>query len=425
MADVIGAEHGVTADDLAEIMPRIINAHDQLQKWRSSKDAIFFDYPFEAGLAASLRKAGGEVQGSFENLVVLGIGGSALGLRCIAGALLPPHANVMDRERRGNIPRLFVCDNIDPDSFGTLLEFINFKETCFNVISKSGTTTETMAQLFLVLPILKMRLGKSWKDHIYVTTDPENGPLRRFAVLEGLKSFDIPPKLGGRYSVLSAVGLFPAACLGIDIEGILDGARAMAKRCLTIDLETNPAYRNIAVHEILYSKKGKSISVMMPYADRLSLFAEWYIQLIAESLGKSGSGQTPLKAVGATDQHSQVQLYMDGANDKIITFLGVEQFEKGTYITQVMDSFDHLKGHQLVDILNASLRATASAMSHAHRPNIKITLKKVTPQAMGELFMLYEIQSALTGALRHINPFDQPGVELGKKLTKKILSENK
>lgn len=422
MADVVGSEHGVTLDDLASITPRIAQAHEQFQKWRTSKDAIFFDYPFEAGLIAGLRRAGDQVLGSFDNLVVLGIGGSALGLRCLAGALLPPHANLMDRKQRGNIPRLFVCDNIDPDSFGTLLEMLDLKETCFNVISKSGTTTETLAQLFLILPLLKMRLGNRWKDHLYFTTDPESGPLRRFVVLEGLQSFEVPPKLGGRYSVLSAVGLFPAACVGIDIEGIIDGAGRMARLSSTLDLETNSAYRAAAIHEILYTKKGKPISIMMPYSDRLALFSDWYVQLNAESLGKAGQGQTPMKAVGTTDQHSQIQLFMEGPNNKVITFLGVEQFQKEVMIAQVMEPFEYLKGHGLSDILKASQHATAGALAHAHRPNFTITLPKVTPQAMGELFMFYEVVTALCGALYHINPFDQPGVELGKKLTKKILA---
>lgn len=422
MADAVGLENGLTPDDLALIQPRITVAHDQLQKWRAAKDAIFIDYPFEAGLAAKFRKSAENVQNNFDNLVVLGIGGSALGLRCIAHALLPPNANLLDRKKRGGA-RLFVCDNIDPDTFVALLEFVDLKETCFNVISKSGTTTETMSQFLVVLPILKAHLGRKWKDHVYVTTDPEAGPLRRFAREEDVPSFEIPPKLGGRYSVLSAVGLFPAACLGIDIEGILDGARVMARTCSNTDLDSNPAYKNAAVNELLNKKRGKRISVIMPYCDRLSLFAEWYVQLVAESLGKGGGGLTPIKAVGSTDQHSQMQLFIDGPNDKIITFIGVEEYQKSVAVAQVMQLFEHLKGHGLGEILIASQKASTQALVASHRPTVTITVPKITPQALGELFMLYEIYTAFSGALCGVNPFDQPGVELGKKLTKKILSE--
>lgn len=423
MSDVLGWEHGVTKDDLSSIKPKISAAHDQLQKWRMTKDAIFIDYPFEKGLANKFRKAGEKVQHTFENLVVLGIGGSALGLRCLAQAVLPPFANLLDRKHRKNAPRLFVCDNIDPDSFGTLLETVDLRETCFNVISKSGNTTETMAQLFIVLPLLKTRLGRKWKDHVIVTTDPESGPLRRFVVEESLQSFDVPPKLGGRFSVLSAVGLFPAACLGVDIEAVLDGAHEMVMLCKENDIETNPAYRSAAISDVMLGKKGKRIFVMMPYSDRLALFSDWYAQLIGESLGKGGQGMTPVKALGSTDQHSQIQLYMDGPNDKLVTIIGVEEFHKKNIITGVIDPFEQLKGHGLGEILIASQKATTKALAIAKRPNITMTLSSVTPEAIGALFMHYEIYTAMMGALLQVNPFDQPGVELGKKLTKQILAE--
>jgi glucose-6-phosphate isomerase len=269
--------------------------------------------------------------------------------------------------------------------------------------------------------MLKTRLGGRWKDHVYVITDPEKGPLRRFVNEEKVQSFGVPPKLGGRYSVLSSVGLFPAACLGIDVEAVLDGATSVANACREADLETNPAYKDAAIAYILNQKKGKDILVMMPYADHLALFADWYAQLTAESLGKNGKGMTPVKALGSTDQHSQIQLYMDGPNDKLITILNVEEFKKNTAITHVFEAFDHLKGHGLGDILSASRKATTQALSIAKRPNITVTLPKVTPEAVGELFMHYEIFTAMMGALYQINPFDQPGVELGKKLTKEIL----
>jgi len=422
-AEVVGFEHGITQDDLKVVAPKIDSSHKQMQKWLSSGEAFFLDSPFEKGLAERLRLAAREVRDSFDNLVVLGIGGSSLGLKCLSSACLPPYFNDLDYKHRKNSPRLFVCDNIDPDSFSALLEILNLKETCFNVISKSGKTTETMAQFSMVLPILKTKFGNRWKDHVFITTDPVSGPLRKFADEESVRTLDVPPKLGGRFSVLSSVGLFPAACLDIDIESVLDGAMAMVKRCKEISLETNPAYMNAVIFEIMRYIKKKNISVMMPYADHLALFADWYVQLFAESLGKEGKGMTPVKALGSTDQHSQIQLYMDGPNDKIITFLGVERFKKVNAITHPLESFDYIRGHSLGNILIASQKATTEALKVAKRPSITITLTDVCPKTMGELFMFYEISVAFMGALSQINPFDQPGVELGKRLIKDMLSK--
>lgn len=422
MSDSVGDIHGVSHEELRLIQPEITAAHEQMKKWRSSKEAIFMDSPFEGGYVCEIEKEAKHVSHGFENLVVLGIGGSALGLRCLANACLPSYANQLDRKGRKNVPRLFVCDNIDPDTFCGLLELINLKETCFVVISKSGGTTETMAQFFVVLPILKTRFGRKWKDHIYVVTDPHSGPLRKFVSEEGVRSFDLPPKLGGRFSVLSSVGLFPAASLGIDIESVLDGALAMRRICEINDIQDNPVYRYAAMTYLLHMKKGKNISVLMPYADKLALFADWYAQLLGESLGKQGKGLTPVKALGSTDQHSQVQLYMDGPNDKLITILGVERFQKENIITNVLDGFDHLRGCDLGKILRTSQKATAQALSIAKRPNITITLPEVNEREMGELFMFFEVYTAMMGALYRINPFDQPGVELGKRLTKQILT---
>nr|HPQ81811.1 glucose-6-phosphate isomerase [bacterium] len=176
----------------------------------------------------------------------------------------------------------------------------------------------------------------------------------------------------------------------------------------------------------LDTKKGKPISVMFPYSDSLTLFSDWYAQLWAESLGKGGKGQTPVKALGATDQHSQVQLYMEGPADKVLTFIGVDEFRipsSETRIEEVTESFGYLKGHDLGSIIRAEQMATAQALAKAGRPNLTVSLPRVDAHHMGELFMAYEIATALAGALYDINPFDQPGVELGKVLTREMLTK--
>lgn len=427
MADVVSWENGLTTEDIDFIKELIPTAHERFQHWRKTKDAIFYDIVFDPDLTEGIVEKAEEIGDCFENLVILGIGGSALGLRSTAQALLPPFWNLKENGERGDRPRLFVCDNIDPETFSGLMDLIDFKHTCFIVISKSGKTTETAAQFFLVLDKLRQTLGGNWREHIVVITDPAAGELRPFAKSEGLSSFPLEPKLGGRFSVLSPVGLFPAACLGIDIEGLLDGARSMARRCSEPDLDANPAYMIGSSHYLMDVRKRKPISVMIPYSDALMLTADWYAQLWAESLGKNGRGQTPVKALGATDQHSQVQLYMEGPPDKVFTFLCTQSFRvpnNQTSITNPFDSFGYLKGHDLGTILHAEQMATMQALARAHRPSLTVTLPTINAHHIGALFMAYEIATAFAGALYNINPFDQPGVELGKVLTREMLEKS-
>lgn len=425
MADAIG-ENGLCERELEEARLLTPAAHGKFEGWRKSRDAVFYDIVFDEGLTKGVERKAEEIAERFDNIVILGIGGSALGLRCAAQALLSPFWNLKGRADRGGRPRLFVLDNIDPETFAGLIDDIDLEQTCFTVISKSGRTTETAAQFFLVLQRLMEELGESWREHLVVITDPSSGELRPLVEREHLSSFPLEPKLGGRFSFMSPVGLFPAACLGIDIRGLVEGAQAMARRCSEPSLDKNPAYALGAYHHIFDTRKGKPISVMFPYSDALNLFSDWYAQLWAESLGKGGRGQTPVKALGATDQHSQVQLYMEGPADKVFTFVGVDAFRvpsSATTIENATGSFGYLNGHDLGSIIGAEQRATSSALSKAGRPNLTVTLPTVDAHHIGELFMAYEIATAFAGALYDINPFDQPGVELGKVLTREMLTK--
>lgn len=433
LEDAVGEKNGISRSDIEALGKMSAGAHETFSGWRKTGDAIFYDYVFEDDILDGIEEKAGEISQNFDNAVVLGIGGSALGLRCAAQALLPPFWNMMDRKGRGGRPRIFVCDNIDPDSFAGLLGQIDIEKTCFIVISKSGRTVETAAQFFIVLERLKEKMKDGWRRNVVIITDPKSGELRPMVKSDGLASFAIPPKLGGRFSVLSPVGLFPAACVGIDVKALLDGARGMAKRCPAPsgagrcpggDLEGNIAYRVGGYKYLLDSRKGKHVSVMMPYSDALMLASDWYVQLWAESLGKSGGGQTPVKALGSTDQHSQVQLYMEGPADKVFTFLRVEKFRapaKETTIGEAPGFFGFIDGRGMGEILNTMQMATAGALASARRPNMTISFPLVDAYHLGEFFMLYELATAYAGALYRINPFDQPGVELGKKLTREIL----
>lgn len=426
MAESVGEKNGLTKNDLKDLSFLAEAAHNKLKSWQKTGDAFFLDAPFDEKILCGIKTKADEIAKNFENVVVLGIGGSALGLKCVAGALTPPFSNLKSKKGRGERPRLFVLDNIDPDTFTGALEIADPKETCFIVISKSGRTTETAAQFFIILKMLNERIKKGWRDHLVIITDPVAGELRPFVAKEGITSFPIAPKLGGRFSVISPVGLFPAACVGIDVEALVAGSKDMARKSADPSLALNNAYQIGAYNYLLASKKAKTISVMMPYADSLSLAADWFVQLWAESLGKSGLGQTPLKAQGATDQHSQVQLFMEGPSEKVFTFLGTLNFasvKNASKIEKVVGSFDYLKGHDLGSILNAEREATTSALTSVSRPNMTVTFPTIDAYHLGEFFMAYEIATAFAGALYGVNPFDQPGVELGKKLTREILSK--
>jgi glucose-6-phosphate isomerase len=427
MAEKVGDASGLTAEDCNAVSKAAKGAHEKIQRWRKSQDAMFFDIVSDRSILKGIAEKAAEVVDGFENLVVLGIGGSALGLRCIAGALLSPFWNLQTAAERRSLPRLFVCDNIDPETFTALLKMLDMKRTCFTVISKSGATTETAAQMLIAIEKLRDELGEGWRKNLVVITDPLRGYLRDLCNDEKLASFPVPPKLGGRFSVLSPVGLFPAACVGIDVEAMLSGAQDMASRCAACDFEENPAYQIGGYHYWFDAKKAKPISVMISYSDALMLASDWYAQLWAESLGKEGKGQTPVGALGVTDQHSQVQLYMEGPSDKIFTFVGVESFrtpDSSTRIRNAGGAYEYLKGKDLGAILRAEQQATSEALAENGRPSLTITFPNIDARRLGQFFMLYEAATVFAGALYDINPFDQPGVELGKRLTREILSKS-
>ncbi len=380
----------------------------------------FWRLPDGTALAAECQKLADEVRKDFDTLVVLGIGGSSLGGRTVMGALAP------DGDRKGG--KVIFLDNVDPDGFTRTLDGLDLEKTAFNVISKSGGTVETAAQLCLVRDRLKERFGDDgYKARMVATTDPEKGLMRELADADGLRTLPIPGDVGGRFSVLTAVGLFPSAFAGVDVLAMLAGAAAMRVRCARTDLLENPALANAVLH-VEAMKRGRPIHVMMPYCDRLRPFAEWYGQLWAESLGKATSrtgetinvGPTPVAALGSTDQHSQVQLYVEGPHDKLITFLSVKErtapdaADALPFSDGVPEGYAYLKGHSMGELLDAERRGTALALARAGRPSLTLELDRLDAHALGQLFFFYEAQTAFAGELLGIDAFDQPGVEMGK-----------
>jgi glucose-6-phosphate isomerase len=359
---------------------------------------------------------------------VLGIGGSALGPLAVQQALNHPFYNELPRDKRSGFPKLYVADNVDPERLVSLFQTVDPLKCLFNVISKSGSTSETMSQFMIIQALLEEKLGKeAAKKRIVCTTDASKGNLTKIAREEGYKYYIVPDGVGGRFSQLCPVGLLPAAFCGIDITGLLEGAAQMDAMCAAPGLHKNPAYMFAALHMIAL-QKGKNITVVMPYADSLKFISDWFAQLWGESLGKHfdldgnvvNVGQTPVKALGVTDQHSQVQLYAEGPFDKIIVFVGVDEYRETITIPKSyadLPSLGFLGGITHNELIKNEQLATEYALTKANRMNMTITLPRVTPQTLGQLLYFFEVATAYAGYLLNIDPFDQPGVEEGKNAT--------
>lgn len=420
LESVIG-EHGISQEEIARYSGLIPKVHEgvcakrRMNAWR--------ELPHNQGeIAADIEKTAAQIREKFEYFVVFGIGGSALGMKALFSALKHPRYNELPREKRGG-PKLYVVDNVDPDSLNALFDVIDVKKTAFNVITKSGNTVETMSQFMVAMDKLTA-LGEDLSEHIFLTTDKEKGILRKVANEYGFKTFIVPDGVGGRFSVLSPVGLLPAAVVGMDIRALLQGAAEMHELCQKESLEENPAYRYALLYFIAM-KKGVNVSVMMPYADGLLCTAEWYAQLWAESLGKKvdvhgntvHTGQTPVRALGVTDQHSQVQLYNEGPFDKIITFVTVENFRTTMAIPASpieMKDTQYLEGQSFNKLIASEQAATEYAVTSAGKMNMRITLPRVDEKNIAALLFFLEMATAAAGEFLEIDAFDQPGVEAGK-----------
>ncbi len=428
MADQIGSEHGITAGQFTDMADRTREIIAQVNAERESGKTPYRDLPYKTERASQVSQLAAQVRSQCENFVVLGIGGSALGNIALQTALNPYMYNVDENQRKG--PRLFVFDNVDPVQLASFLDWLDNKldKTVFNVISKSGRTAETASQFLIIRQMLLERLGSDGlQKQVIATTDREKGTLRTIATEANLRCLEVPDGVGGRFSVLSDVGLFSGAVCGIDIDGLLAGAAAMDEKVKTMDFKKNPAAVNAAINHHYYHR-GKKNSVMMPYSYALKDMADWYRQLWAESLGKrvdlQGNdvwvGPTPIKALGATDQHSQVQLYREGPNDKLFTFLEVEQFDRNPQIgptPECAPELGFLAGKDIGTLLNNEKKATEFALMQDERPCLTVLFEKVDAFAVGQFIYFFEATTSLAAALFNINTYDQPAVELGKEAT--------
>ncbi len=429
-AQVVGVENGLNLseefaaykDKIAEIIADLNKRKDKPGQWLQ-----WMNLGYSEETVWYVKEYAALVQNRFENILVLGIGGSALGGIAVTEALLKPYWNLLTSEQRNGAPRIFFLDNIDPDSMSGLLDMLDLKKTLVNVITKSGSTAETMSQFMILKDRLEKELGDDYRKNIVATTDKKTGILRQIAEQEGYKTFVVPDDVGGRFSVFSAVGLLPFALLGIDIDEITNGIKDMDLALKNTDINENIAAQNALIQYLMDTKKGKHLSVMMPYSSRLKYVSDWYVQLWAESLGKNEDlqgnhvhiGPTPIKALGITDQHSQIQLYNEGPNDKIINFIRVEEFDTTLEIPKIFEytGIGYLGGKTVNALLNAEADSTKVSLSDYARPTVTITLPRVDGYNVAQLLYMLEVQTAIAGELYNINTFNQPGVEQAKNYT--------
>jgi len=424
-AETIG-DHGIAHTELARLAPALRAAHNQtMERMRGGLGAPYACLNLHETMpdACPTIEAEAATLRAFADVIVIGIGGSNLGAMAVQQALA-----YGGRSRGG--PRLHYVDNIDPDYLHDLLAGLAPNRTGVIAISKSGGTLETATQYLVIREWLAQRLGPATaRRHQWIVTDPETGWLRALARQDNLATLPVPPKVGGRYSVLTAVGLLPLAVAGVDIRALLAGARANAKRCESDAAVDNPALELAAAFYALDRQKAKRLSILMPYVHALRLFGDWYRQLWAESLGKRDSngtpaGTLPVPALGAVDQHSQLQMYLESRHDKVFSFIALEQWRERIAIPLApaeATAFPYLRGKTLNDVIDAEFRATRQVITDYGHPNATLTLPQLDAHAVGELIDLYQRTTVYAGLLYGINPLDQPAVEAGKQLAVKYL----
>ena len=423
----VGAE-GIDKTEIEALAPEFRRVHQTvIDKSAGGLNAEFACLSLHDSMPESLPQieAAAEQMRHFEDVAVIGIGGSSLGAKAVYQALGADEPG----PRR---PRLHFLENLDPRHLDSLRRNRSAEKTAVICISKAGGTIETIVQYLIVREWLEQQLGKNEaRQHQWLITDPAQGWLREVARRDGITSLPVPPRVGGRYSVLTAVGLLPLAAVGVDIRGLLAGSAANAARCADANPKTNPALELAALYYLLDVRKHKRISIMMPYADPLLQFVNWYCQLWAESLGKrvanaDPAGTLPVRAMGSVDQHSQLQMYLESRADKMFTFLVLDHWENDRPIVLPeadRNAFPYLAGKRLSEVLDAEFRATREVITRAKHPNVTLHLPTLDAHVLGQLIDLYQRVTIYTGLLYGINPLDQPAVELGKQLTLAYLAE--
>ena len=408
---------GASVSELHAIEKDLKRSQQSIEKSRKSKSQGFFDVPFDNKIVSLITKQVARLKKQgVQHLVVIGIGGSDLGARTIWQALGDPKKGMW----------VTFVSNPDPEAVhGYTGAGTWWNHTALCVISKSGTTLETLS-IFLTLRkgLIETVGEKKHKERVVVITEVGENPLHQMALENSYAILPHPENIGGRFSVLSVVGLFPAACGGVDIKKLLAGAKWVEQSRRTQGTK-HAAIKFAALHYLALTQHNQPNHVLMPYAEWLGAFGMWFRQLWAESLGKDRQGPTPIAGLGPTDQHSQLQLYVDGPKDKVVTFLSVDTFRRHVNVPKFSDlpkSLSYLSGLDMESIMQAEKQGTEHALTKAGRPNGTLRMPSLTPEALGALFQFFMIATATLGELLGVDPYNQPGVEEGKRETKRLLT---
>ncbi len=429
-ADKVG-RFGFKKQELAKLAKDLKNFNKKIKQTKKEPELSFLNLPYDNQTLRQVLKISRKLPAKFDNLVVVGIGGSSLGSKAIYQALAGQYANQLPSKWR-KLKIYFSGNTTDPRPLADLIKVLNLKKTVFYVVSKSGNTIETLSNFLFLRKKMIWQMGyKKHKDHFIITTNTKKGSLWEMAQKE---DYLVLPHYsgGGRYSALSVNGLLPVAAAGFDIERLLAGAKAMVRQS-----KNNKVYKNLpflfaALQYLAYTKRQQNISVLMPYADTLSEFSQWFRQLWAESLAnkvnlknkKVNLGITPVTALGPTDQHSQIQLYIEGPYDKMITFIKVVKTKNNLKVPKYKNTdLEYLAGHKFADILNIEHQATAVSLMKNKRPNGTIILPELNEYCLGQLVYFFEIAALYLGELMQVNVFNQPGVEQSKNYMQALLGK--
>jgi glucose-6-phosphate isomerase len=409
-------QHGTPREEYRKTFRALIPAVREVQSLKAVQG--WMSAPDDRATLALVKRQSAKVRVRFDRMIVIGIGGSDLAARTLWQALGNPKKGIQLEFLSSPDPEMLAAFAAKPKSW--------WKRTAVNVVSKSGTTLETLTIAAHVISNLKKAVGKTHAGHVFVVTEENEGPLHSVAKQEGYAILAHPKDVGGRFSALSVVGLFPAACAGIRVEGLLSGARGVMRAWNQAGARHSAA--TFAAHHVIGYARGLKTHVLMPYADSLANFGLWYRQIWAESLGKrKGSsfvGPTPACGTGPVDQHSQIQLYNEGPADKIVTFLEIENFRSAQKVPNPWPRVPETARLAKLDfggIMRAELEGTSRALTAHGRPNGRLVIPKISEESVGALFQFYMLATATAAELLGIDAFDQPGVEEGKKQTKAIL----
>ncbi|MEP7103608.1 MAG: glucose-6-phosphate isomerase [Candidatus Dojkabacteria bacterium] len=423
---------GVDAKELNDIESKLLDAKKKFLDENLGFKRLPYDFEVLKKDLVKVKK----ITEQMDTIVVVGIGGSDLGTRAIQRAVNGLYYNQKTTEDDKHSKNIYFSgDTTDPEAISELLEIIDLKKTMFFVVSKSGNTVE-QASTFAYFRNLYIEMNSEEhppQKHFIFLTDAITGTLRELAIKENYEAFEVPSDVGGRFSVLSTVGLIPAYLVGVNVEELLRGAQELNEKIKESKNENDDILKYVGL-KYLYYKGGKNISVMMPYQYGLYEFAKWYQQLWAESLGKKldlegnevHEGMTPTASVGPVDQHSQLQLYNEGPNDKVVTFIRAEGSRKSLNLPadyKGAEAFDYLKGHNFHELLNYEQETTAFSLTKNGRPNATLSIPKLDEYHLGQLFYFFEVAVSYFGYLLNINTFDQPGVELSKNAMYGVLNK--